>query len=198
MPSQLLIGTANKDKARELAELLEGLPWDVKSLADFPAVPEPEEDGATFEENAVKKAQYYGHCFGIACVADDSGLETDALDGAPGVYSARYAGLPSNYENNNTKLLKALENTLWHERTARFVCCAAFIAPGKPPHIERGTVKGHIAMECFGNNGFGYDPLFVPNGYDCTFAEMPPAQKHALSHRGEAFRKIREYLENLA
>ena len=195
MPKPLLIGSANKEKAHELAELLQGLPWEVKGLAEFPPVPEPEEDGATFEENAIKKAHYYSNRFGIACVADDSGLETDALGGAPGVYSARYAGLPPNYDNNNAKLLQELGDTPWHERTARFICCAAFVEPGGKPHVEYGTVEGHIAMACFGNNGFGYDPLFVPNGYDRTFAEMPSGKKHALSHRGEAFRKIRAYLE---
>ncbi len=198
MPKQLLIGSANQEKARELAELLHGLPWEVKSLADFPPVPEPEEDGVTFEENAVKKARYYSERFGIACVADDSGLETDALGGAPGVYSARYAGLPADYDRNNAKLLKELGDTPWHERTARFVCCAAFVEPGGEPHVEYGTVEGHIATACFGSNGFGYDPLFVPNGHDRTFGEMPPEKKHSLSHRGEAFRKMRTYLEGLA
>lgn len=197
MTKPLLIGTANRDKARELSELLEGLPWDVKTLADFPNVDAPEEDGATFEANAVLKARYYAQQFGVACVADDSGLEVDVLNGAPGVLSARYAGEPCDYGKNNAKLLQELEGRLWHERTARFVCCAAFVPPGETPHVEFGTSEGHIAVECFGAKGFGYDPLFVPEGYDKTFGEMTTAQKHALSHRGEAFRKFRAYLETL-
>ena len=198
MAEVLLIGSGNRDKARELAHLLEGLPWDVKDLADFPAVPEPEEDGATFEENATKKARFYSEHFGVACVADDSGLEVDALDGAPGIYSARYAGEGCTYADNNEKLLDALEEYLWHERTARFVCCAAFARPGGDPHVVRGTVEGHIAMEGFGENGFGYDPLFVPEGEARTFGEMTPKEKHKLSHRGRAFAQIRAYLEGLA
>ncbi len=195
MAKTLLIGSNNRDKAKELAELLEGLPWDVKCLADFPPIEEPEETGATFEENACLKARYYSKAFNVAVVADDSGLLVDALHGEPGVRSARYAGEPPDYAKNNEKLLENLAEALWHERTARFMCCAAFVEPGGEPHIEMGTCEGHIAMECFGKQGFGYDPLFVPEGYDCTFAEMKPAQKHALSHRGAAFRKIRAYLE---
>jgi XTP/dITP diphosphohydrolase len=191
----LLIGSGNRDKARELAVLLEGLPWEVKSLKGFPEVPEPEEDGETYEENAVLKARYYSAQFGVACVSDDSGLSVDALDGGPGVYSARYAGPEVNYQMNNDKLLDALDGLAWHERTARFVCCAAFVAPGGEPHVEVGTVEGHIAVESFGSNGFGYDPLFVPEGSEETFAEMAAEAKHRVSHRGEAFRKIRVYLE---
>ncbi len=197
MADVLLIGSGNQDKARELAHLLEGLPWDVKSLPDFPPVSEPEEDGTTFKENAIKKARYYGEHFGVACVADDSGLEVDALEGAPGIFSARYAGAGCTYADNNEKLLGALENYPWHERTARFVCCAALILPGSDPHVVRGTVEGHIAMECFGANGFGYDPLFVPEGHARTFGEMSAEEKHKLSHRGRAFSAIRAYLESL-
>lgn len=191
----LLIGSGNKKKARELAEILEGLPWAVKTLADFASVPEPEEHGASFEENAVTKARYYSEQFGIACIADDSGLVVDALDGAPGVRSARYAGPECNDARNLAKLLTALEEFPWHERTARFVCCAAFVEPGQPPHVETGVIEGHISVEPFGDGGFGYDPVFVPENHDCTFAEMPNAAKHAISHRGRALQKIRAYLK---
>lgn len=197
MAEVLLIGSGNRDKARELAELLQGLPWEVRSLKDFPAVAEPVEDGRTFEENALKKARYYGRHFNVACVADDSGLEVDYLDGAPGVYSARYAGEQCSYADNNRKLLKALEGAPWHERTARFCCCAAFVAKEEgEPFLTRGTVRGHIAVAPSGSEGFGYDPLFVPEGEERTFAEMKPAEKHALSHRGRAFAKIQTYLRN--
>ena len=131
-------------------------------------------------------------------MADDSGLVVDALDGAPGVYSARYAGEDGNAEKNNQKLLEELEETPWHERTARFLCCAAFLEPGGTPHVEEGAVEGHIASERFGDGGFGYDPLFVPEGHERTFAEMTPEAKHQLSHRGKAFSKLRAYLERLA
>jgi len=192
----LLIGSGNRDKARELAALLEGLPWEVRSLADYPAVPEPEETGQTFEENALLKARYYRDKFEVTCVADDSGLEVDALDGAPGIYSARYAGDGCTYDDNNSKLLAALEGKPWHERTARFVCCAAFAPLAGPEHTVRGTVEGHIAVAPQGSRGFGYDPLFVPEGEGQTFAEMKPEDKHAISHRGRAFRALREHLEN--
>ncbi len=194
----LLIGSANRGKARELAEILEGLPWQVKGLADFPAVSAPAETGQTFEENAILKARYYSGQLGVACVADDSGLAVDALDGAPGVYSSRYAGRDGDDEANNLKLLDELDGLLWHERGARFVCCAAFIEPGGEPHIEVGSVEGHIAQEPFGDGGFGYDPLFVPVGSEKTFGEMELEEKHAISHRGAAFRKLRAFLEQRA
>lgn len=198
MRRPLLIGTNNEGKARELAGLLEGLPWEIKGLRDFAPVPQPLENGATFEANALIKTSYYMERLEIACVAEDSGLVVDALGGAPGIHSARYAGEDCNPDNNMAKLLRELEGTLWHERTARFVCCAAFVMPEQPPHIEVGEVEGHIAMARFGNNGFGYDPVFVPAAHDRTFAEMPLEEKHALSHRGRAFKQMRSYLETLA
>jgi XTP/dITP diphosphohydrolase len=194
----LLIGSGNRDKAKELAELLSGLPWDVKCLADYPEVEEVEETGTTFEENALLKAQYYSKHFGVACVADDSGLEVDYLNGAPGVYSARYAGEDCTYSDNNKKLLKALEEAPWHERTARFVCVAAFVSLDGKTHTVRGACEGYIAAEPFGKNGFGYDPVFVPKNCEQTFAEMSATEKHKLSHRGAAFNKMRAYLESLA
>lgn len=197
MPEPLLIGSANRGKARELAELLEGLPWEVRHLGDYDPVEEPEETEATFEANALLKARFYSNRLNVACVADDSGLLVDALDGAPGVYSARYAGPECDPVKNNAKLLQALEAFPWHERTARFVCCAVFLQPGADPFIATGTVEGHIAMDCFGDKGFGYDPVFVPSGFDRTFAEMDPAEKHTLSHRGKAFAQIRAHLESL-
>lgn len=196
MPEPLVIATGNDDKRRELAELLDGLPFEVRSLKSYPPVEEPEETGETFEENALLKARYYAAQLGAAVVADDSGLCVDALDGAPGVYSARYAGPGCTYDDNNRKLLRALEPYLWHERTARFVCCAAYAEPGGASHVVRGVCEGRIAMEPFGANGFGYDPVFVPDLHDRTFGEMPPEEKHRLSHRGHAFRQLRAFLED--
>ena len=196
MAETLLIGSGNPKKAREIATLLEGLPWSVKSLREMPPVEEPEETGKTFAQNAVLKARFYADHYGVACLADDSGLMVDALDGAPGVYSARYAGPECDDEANVEKLLDALVEYPWHERTARFVCVAAFVRPGGEPHIERGVIKGHIAADVFGDNGFGYDPVFVPENHEITFAEMEPEDKHAISHRGRALQKIRAYLES--
>lgn len=198
MPETLLIGTGNAHKVSEIAELLKGLPWQVKSLKEFEPVPEPEEKGGTFEANALIKARYYSRCFGVPCLADDSGLCVDALDGAPGVYSARFAGPGCTDADNNAKLLRLLQTADWYERTARFVCCAAFAAPGREAFTTRGEIEGHIAVEPFGKHGFGYDPLFVPDGFEETFAELGPAQKNAISHRARAFAAMKARLEGLA
>lgn len=197
MGDVLLVGSGNRKKAVELSALLQGLRWEVRGLHDYPSVPEPEETGTTFEENAMLKARYYSEAFGVACLADDSGLAVDALGGAPGIYSARYAGPEATDADNSAKLLAELEEYLWHERTARFICHAAFWRPGQPVHLECGTVEGHISMEPFGTGGFGYDPLFVPLGFDRTFGEMDAVEKQSLSHRGQALAKIRIYLESL-
>ena len=197
MGDTLLVGTHNRGKATELALLLEELPWDVKMLNDFPAVPEPVEDGDTFEANALKKAHYFHDCFGVSCVADDSGLVVDALGGAPGVYSARYSGPGATDVSNNEKLLAALAEVEESARTARFVCCAAFIDSRGGVKVEMGTVEGRLAFAGRGTHGFGYDPLFVPEGYSRTFGEMEPEEKLTLSHRGRALGKLRTYLEAL-
>jgi XTP/dITP diphosphohydrolase len=193
----LLVGTQNRGKAVELVALLDGLPWDVRNLLDFAPVPAPVEDGTTFEANAIKKAVYFSKHFGMACLADDSGLVVDALDGEPGVYSARYAGEDGNATANTAKLLANLKDVPAPERTARFVCCAAFVRAGFEPHTEFGAVEGAIAFAPRGSGGFGYDPVFVPAGYDETFGEMDSKIKMTISHRARALRKIREYLQSL-
>lgn len=197
MPETLLIGSNNRDKAAELRTLLADSNWNVKSLADFDTVPEPLEDADTFEGNARLKARYFVERFGVPCVADDSGLEVDALDGVPGVYSARYAGEDCSYTDNNRKLLEALRGVPQEKRTAHFICCAAFIAPDGREHTVLGTVQGSIAFESLGTNGFGYDPLFIPEGSSQTFAQMDPEEKHRISHRGRAFAKMRSHLESI-
>ena len=196
MTNEVLIGSGNRDKAAELSDLLAPLGWEVKSLRDYPEIPEPEETGATFEENALLKARYYRDHFGIDCIADDSGLEVDALDGAPGVYSARYAGEGCSYADNNEKLLRELSTIPEEQRTARFVCCAAFVPQMGPEHTERGVVEGKIPKAARGDNGFGYDPVFVPEEETRTFAEMTADEKNAISHRGRAFSQLRAYLED--
>lgn len=196
MSNVLLIGSGNPNKTAELKVLLNGTTWQVKGLNDFNEVPEPVEDEDTFEGNALLKARYYSALFDVTCVADDSGLEVDALDGAPGVYSARYAGEDCSYDDNNQKLLKALSDLPEERRGARFVCCAAFFDPQGVEHVERGTVEGHIGLSCTGENGFGYDPVFIPRGFTQSFAQMAPEEKHRLSHRGEAFRRLRKFLDS--
>jgi len=173
---------------------LSGSGWTVKSLADFPAVDEPVEDGNTFAANATLKAKYYGGNFGVPCVADDSGIEVDALDGAPGVYSARYAGEDCTYDDNNRKLIDALRDVPHERRGARFVCCAAFADLDGAVHLEEGEVRGHIVEAPRGTNGFGYDPVFVPEGESRTYAEMSAGEKNAMSHRGRAFSRMAEFL----
>lgn len=194
MARVLLIGSGNRDKRDELTHLLEGSDWDVKSLKDFEAIEEPEETEETFEGNALLKARYYGKHFGVACVADDSGIEVDALDGAPGVYSARYAGEDCTYEDNNRKLLEAIRDVPDEKRTARFVSCAAFVDADGTEHVELGTVEGVLAHELSGENGFGYDPVFIPTGFDRTFGHFSREEKATVSHRGKAFRAMCKYL----
>ncbi len=198
MREPLLIGTGNRGKAAELALLLHDLAWDVKSLADYPSVPEPIEDGDTFEANAIKKASYFSERFTVCCVADDSGLVVDALDGAPGIHSARYAGEHGTDADRTAKLLSAMRDVPEGARTARFVCCIAFVRPGCEAHLERGEVEGRIAFEGRGARGFGYDPVFVPEGFTETFGELSPEAKIRVSHRGRALRKLRAYLEALS
>jgi XTP/dITP diphosphohydrolase len=194
----LLIGSGNRDKRKELSELLTGSGWRVLSLDDLPDVEEPAETADTFEGNALLKAQYYRDHFGFSCVADDSGLEVEALGGAPGVYSARYAGEHCTYTDNNRKLIEALRRKVLHERRARFVCCAAFAGLSGNVHIEFGTVTGCIVEQPRGERGFGYDPLFLPDGSEKTFAQMDTREKHEISHRGRAFARMAEFLRGIA
>jgi len=193
-PVTLLIGSGNRDKAAELERMLDSSAWIIKTLRDYPSVAEPEETESTFDGNALLKARYYGAQFGVACVADDSGIEVEALGGAPGVYSARYAGDLCTYEDNNRKLLAALNDMPLAKRRARFVCCAAFVDTDGIEHVEFGTVDGIVAREPRGSNGFGYDPIFVPSGFEQTFGELNPLVKASVSHRGEAFAKMSEWL----
>lgn len=194
MSKVLLIGSGNRDKRAELEHLLANTPWTVKSLDDFTAIAEPEETEDTFAGNALLKAHYYGTHYGVACVADDSGIEVDALGGAPGVHSARYAGEDCTYEDNNRKLLEALAKVEPDKRVARFVSCAAFLDLDGTEHVEMGTVSGHIAQSYSGSQGFGYDPIFIPDGFDKSFGEFTKEEKSAISHRGESFRAMCEYL----
>lgn len=190
----LVVATRNRKKAIELSDLLAGLPYQVKTLDDFPGCPEVIEDGKTFEANSGKKAREVAQFTGEWCVADDSGLEVDALGGEPGVYSARYGNM-TNDDSRNQLLLEKLKGQPRGERLARFVCCATLFGDGRVLHQSRATCEGTILFAPRGTFGFGYDPIFQPEGFDCSMAELPPEEKHRISHRGKALQEIRRFLE---
>jgi XTP/dITP diphosphohydrolase len=179
---QLLLATRNAHKLEEIRAILELPGVDILSVDDVPGLPEVIENRDTFEGNATKKAVELAAASGLLTLADDSGLEVDAIEGAPGVYSARYAGEPSNDAANNHKLLAALENV--SDRTARFRCAIALATPEGRAQTVDGSCEGVIGLTPKGDQGFGYDPLFVPNGFNCTFAELSDAEKNQISHRG--------------
>lgn len=196
---ELLLATGNAGKVREFRRLLGDLPGVVlRTLSDLPAMPEPEETGATFEENASIKARAAAEATGMMVLADDSGLEVDALDGRPGVRSARYAGPGASDADNNALLLQELSDVPEGQRTARYRVVLALVDPGGPlgrcPHYARGACEGRIGRVPRGEGGFGYDPIFEPDGHDCTMAELSPTQKSAIDHRGEATAAMRVFL----
>ncbi len=196
--TKLLLATRNENKVREIKRILADVPVDLVSLADFPDVPPVEEDGATFEENAVKKALHVWQHTGLASIADDSGLEVDALDGAPGVISARFAGEPVSYEANNEKLLKMLEGVLEEDRKAKFVCVAVLVSCKGKMVLQRGELKGLITDRPRGAGGFGYDPVFYLPRQKKTVAELDAEIKNEISHRAHAFTAIKPFLRLLA
>jgi XTP/dITP diphosphohydrolase len=186
---RVVLASRNAGKLAEVRAIL-GDGFDVVDLGAFPKLALPPEDGATYEENALGKARAVVRALGIAALADDSGLEVDALDGAPGVHSNRYAGEEGDAEANTAKLLAVLAGVPPERRRARFVCVAALIAPNGREWVAGGEVCGIIVEGRRGAGGFGYDPVFVPDGFRRTFAEMTAAEKNALSHRNQAFRSL--------
>ena len=198
---RLIIASNNNKKIKELKSIVEQLGWDVKSLADENIDIEVEEDGLTFEENAEKKArEIYEFLLNrgennFAVLADDSGLEVDYLNGAPGVYSARYAGEHGNDSKNNEKLLHELRNAKGEERKGRFVCAIALVNTDGKTNVVRGVAEGIILEELSGEGGFGYDPLFYYEPAKKTFAELNANEKNKISHRANAIKKIQEYLK---
>lgn len=188
---RLLIATTNPGKAAEIQALLGPLPAKVVTLRDFPPIPAPAETGATLEENAKLKSLYYARETGCYALADDSGLEVDALDGRPGVESARFAGPAQDDAANNAKLLKELAAVSPDRRNARFRCVVALASPDRVLAVESGTLEGVILESPRGGNGFGYDPLFLVPQLNLTTAELSPEEKNAISHRGEAVRRMR-------
>lgn len=193
----IVLATANPDKATEMAALLQGLPFDLKTRADFGPLPDVEETATTFSGNAILKAEALMRATGQMALADDSGLCVDALNGEPGVYSARYAGPGCTYADNNKKLLDALADVPDEKRTARFVCAVAIARPGSEPVTFEGACEGVIARENQGEMGFGYDPLFVIPADGRSFAQMTAGEKAAHSHRARAFEKARAWLASL-
>lgn len=183
---KIVLGTQNRDKLKELRSLMRGSGVAVKSLADFPGAPHVKETGKTFEANARLKARAFSRHTKTLTLADDSGLMVNALNGAPGVYSARYAGPGCNYQDNCRKLLRALANK--RSRAAKFISTIAIYDAGKFVGVVKGECPGTIAPEMRGKNGFGYDPVFVPKGLKKTFAELSKSAKNAVSHRGKALR----------
>jgi XTP/dITP diphosphohydrolase len=201
---RLLLATRNRGKLAEMRRLLEGLDLDVVGIDEVGGAPEVVEDGHTFEANAIKKARQTALATGLPTLADDSGLEVDALGGAPGVWSARFAGERASDADNNRLLLERLAGVPLAERTARFRCVLALYDPRSPgagegaPRLMSGNCEGHIIEAPRGQQGFGYDPLFVPDGGGGrTMAELSADEKHALSHRGRAVRGLRALLAGL-
>lgn len=196
----VVLATRNQNKIRELLEILPELGIDFKSMNDFPGAPEVFEGAETLEENAAKKAKSAALYCGHWALADDTGLEVDFLGGKPGVLSARYAGPGCTYADNNRKILAALEGAPVPVRTARFRCAVALASPGGSSVIMEGRLEGSIALGLSGAGGFGYDPLFLVAGPGParTLAELPAAEKNALSHRAEAIKKMIPYLRRLA
>ncbi|MGC8652595.1 MAG: RdgB/HAM1 family non-canonical purine NTP pyrophosphatase [Candidatus Kryptoniota bacterium] len=215
---KIVLATHNPHKVSEIRGILHDMTVEMLSLDNFPEVGEIEEDGLTLEENARKKAQEVYKLTGITAMADDTGLEVDYLNGAPGVFSARYAGgvgmtktnigtteeennsrltlIQPDYEANNSKLLSQLDGVAWEQRGATFRCIISIVGPQIDKLVE-GKVRGKITFKPRGWNGFGYDPIFLPDGFDLTYAEMSPDQKNVMSHRAIALQKVRAIISEL-
>ena len=188
---KLLVATTNGNKVREIRPLLAGLPYELVTLADIDPIPEPEENGATFWENARVKALAYANSSGMTVVAEDSGLEVDAMNGAPGVLSARFMGTATPYPQRFAEIFKRIDG---HDRSARFVTALAVARGGEILFETETTVEGEIAARAAGEHGFGYDPIFFYPPFGVTTAEVPDQDKAIVSHRARAFRNLRRWL----
>ena len=192
---RMIFATGNENKMVEIREILGDLPLEILSMKQAGIRADIEENGTSFEENALIKAREVCRLAGEMVLADDSGLEIDYLDKAPGIYSARFAGEDTSYDIKNRILLDRLEGVPDEERRARFVCAVAAVFPDGTVKVVRETIEGQIAHEIVGENGFGYDPIFYVPEYGCTTAEMTPELKNELSHRGKALRAMKKILE---
>lgn len=193
----LLVATTNPGKVREIRKILDGLPFELLTLAEWPNVKAPEEKGNSFAQNARAKALYYANATGELTVAEDSGLEIDAMDGAPGVHSARFGGADSSYPEKFALIYEALRQKSRPDSPARFVCALALVREARVLFETRGVVEGRIAPAPKGDGGFGYDPIFYYPPFGKTLAEIDD-RKAEVSHRGQAFRKLAEYLRQSA
>lgn len=194
-PMEVIVATRNRGKIREFRDALKGLNLRIHGLGDFPDVPEIEEDGNSFTENALKKARFYSAVFGKLTLADDSGLEVDSLKGQPGVHSARYAGEKASSQENNQKLLREMQGVRISKRGARFRCVIAIKSPEGREAVAEGSCRGRIGFKEKGRKGFGYDPLFILPRDGRTMAELSLEEKNKISHRGKALRKIRKIID---
>jgi len=192
---EIIFATKNKGKLREVKKIFEGSDFRITSLPDYESIPEIVEDKDSFKENALKKAKIVYDYFRIPVIADDSGLAVEQLNGNPGVYSARYAGENATDEDNNRKLLDELKN-FPEPHKAKFICAAVFY-DGRKVINSYGEVQGKIINEERGNNGFGYDPLFIPDGFDVTSGELELEEKNKISHRSKAFKQLRFLIEKI-
>lgn len=189
---EILIATSNLHKVEEFKKMLEPLGYTIKSCLDLDEEVEIDETGTTFEENSLIKARTLHEMFNTAVMADDSGLAVDAMDGAPGVYSARFMGHDTSYEVKNNAIIEAVKGK---ERGAQFVCAIAYVEQDGTEHVFKGVVEGEIAETIMGEHGFGYDPIFYYPPYGTTLANVSEDMKNAVSHRGRALRQCVEYLE---
>ncbi len=196
-PPKLLIATTNAHKARELAALMGDLPFQITTPQEEGIRLDVEETGSTFEENATLKAQAFAKASGLLSLADDSGIEVDALGGAPGIYSSRYAGPGATDEDRVQFLLEQLGNVPVEERQGRFRCVVAVADPEGGVSLFQGTVEGVIAFQPAGSNGFGYDPIFLLPDRRCTTAQLSPEEKNRISHRGQAARAAADTLRRM-
>ena len=192
---KIIFATGNKDKLKEIRMILKDLPVEIVSMKEAGCAIDIVEDGRTFEENALIKARAIHDITGALVLADDSGLEVDYLDKAPGIYSARFLGEDTSYDIKNNYILDKLKGVPDEKRTARFVCAVAAVFPDGEEFTRRGTIEGIIGYEIAVENGFGYDPIFYVPEYGCTTAELSAEDKNAVSHRGKALRAIREVIE---
>ena len=193
--TQLIFATGNAGKMREIRQIMADMPLEIKSMKEAGVTADIVEDGKTFEENALIKARAIHALTGGIVLADDSGLVVDYMDGMPGIYSSRFMGEDTSNDIKNKAIIDALEKAEGEERSARFVCAIAALLPDGSERVVRATMEGRIGYEIAGQNGFGYDPIFFLPEYGRTSAEISPAEKNEISHRGKALRLMREELK---
>ena len=194
MQGRIVFATGNAGKIKEIRMIMEDTGMEVVSMKDAGIMADIDENGKTYEENALIKARAVAAFTNDIVMADDSGLEIDYLNKEPGIYSARYMGEDTSYHIKNANLIERLEGVPDEKRTARFVCAIAAVVPGHEPIVVRGTIEGYIGDKPAGENGFGYDPIFYVDEYNCSTASLPPDKKNEMSHRGKALRAMKEAL----